>query len=117
MDNSYLPKNGSIAFKNARAEERDKQIFLTSLKNNLRKNNTQQISNKEEDEEGEDLEDQLEKEQEDIESDPVRRQHFNYTENSIIVNGHPEIFLNDRSEICQYGLTRTKFPVFQTNRL
>ena len=49
MDNSYLPKNGSIAFKNARAEERDKQIFLTSLKNNLRKNNTlaiEGISNK-----------------------------------------------------------------------
>ena len=47
------------------------------------------------DEEGEDeLEIAVEKEEEDIQNDPVRRQHFNYSEYSALVNGHPEIFLD-----------------------
>ena len=41
-----------------------------------------------------DLEDEMDKEEKDIQDDPVRRQHFNYTEYSCLVNGHPEIFLN-----------------------
>ena len=49
-------------------------------------------------EDSDDLEKELEREEADIESDPVRRQHFNYAENSVIVNGHPEIFLNDDGE-------------------
>ncbi len=47
-----------------------------------------------EDEE-DDLETELAKEEEDIQNDPVRRQHFNYCENSWLVNSHPEIFLNN----------------------
>ena len=47
------------------------------------------------DEEGEDeLEIAVEQEEEDIQNDPVRRQHFNYSEYSTLVNGHPEIFLD-----------------------
>ena len=50
----------------------------------------------EEDEEGEDdMEAALEAEEEDIQDDPVRRQHFNYSEYSTLVNGHPEIFLDN----------------------
>ena len=41
------------------------------------------------------LEDEMDKEEKDIQDDPVRRQHFNYTEYSCLVNGHPEIFLNN----------------------
>ena len=37
----------------------------------------------------------VEQEEEDIQNDPVRRQHFNYNEYSTLVNGHPDIFLND----------------------
>ena len=48
------------------------------------------------DDEGEDeMEIAMEKEEEDIENDPVRRQHFNYNEYSTLVNGHPEIFLDN----------------------
>ena len=43
-----------------------------------------------------DLEDEMDKEERDIQDDPVRRQHFNYTEYSCLVNGHPEIFLNSK---------------------
>ena len=50
---------------------------------------------KDSDEEGEDeLEIAVEQEEEDIQNDPVRRQHFNYSEYSALVNGHPEIFLD-----------------------
>ena len=45
-------------------------------------------------EELEDLEDELAKDEEDIQNDPVRRQHFNYSANSVLVNGHPEIMLD-----------------------
>ena len=41
-----------------------------------------------------DLEDEMDKEEKDIQDDLVRWQHFNYTEYSCLVNGHPEIFLN-----------------------
>ena len=37
----------------------------------------------------------MEKEEEDIQNDPVRRQHFKYNEFSAIVNGHPTIFLDE----------------------
>ena len=48
------------------------------------------------DDEGEDeIEQAMEQEEEDIENDPVRRQHFNYNEYSTLVNGHPEIFLDN----------------------
>ena len=43
----------------------------------------------------EDLETVLENESEDIQNDPIRRQHFNYQENSYLVNAHPEIFLDE----------------------
>ena len=47
------------------------------------------------DDEGEDeMEIAVEQEEEDIENDPVRRQHFNYNEYSALVNGHPDIFLD-----------------------
>ena len=47
------------------------------------------------DDEGEDeLEIAMEEEEEDIQNDPVRRQHFNYNEYSTLVNGHPDIFLD-----------------------
>ena len=50
---------------------------------------------KDSEEEGEDaLEIAVEQEEQDIENDPVRRQHFNYSEYSTLVNGHPEIFLD-----------------------
>jgi len=50
---------------------------------------------KDSDEEGEDeLEIAVEQEEKDIQNDPVRRQHFNYSEYSALVNGHPEIFLD-----------------------
>ena len=42
-----------------------------------------------------DLEDEMDKEEKEIQDDPVRRPHFNYTEYSCLVNGHPEIFLNN----------------------
>ena len=42
-----------------------------------------------------DLVDEMDKEDKDIRDDPVRQQHFNYTEYSCLVNGHPEIFLNN----------------------
>ena len=49
----------------------------------------------ESDDEGEDeLEIAVEQEEEDIQNDPVRRQHFNYNEYSALVNGHPDIFLD-----------------------
>ena len=49
----------------------------------------------EDDDEGEDdMEGVMEQEEEDIQSDPVRRQHFTYNQYSALVNGHPEIFLN-----------------------
>ena len=47
------------------------------------------------DEECEDeMEIAVEQEEQDIENDPVRRQHFNYNEYSALVNGHPELFLD-----------------------
>ena len=49
----------------------------------------------EEDESDEDLEVVLEREEEDIQNDPVRRQHFKYNEYSALVNGHPTIFLDE----------------------
>ena len=49
----------------------------------------------EDDDEGEDeLEIAVQQEEEDIQNDPVRRQHFNYNEYSALVNGHPDIFLD-----------------------
>ena len=36
----------------------------------------------------------MEQEEEDIQNDPVRRQHFDYNEYSTLVNGHPDIFLD-----------------------
>ena len=42
-----------------------------------------------------DLEEELSREERDINNDPVRRQHFNYHANSVLVNGHPEILLDD----------------------
>ena len=51
---------------------------------------------KDSDEEEEDLlEMAVEQEEQDIQDDPVRRQHFNYSEYSALVNGHPEIFLDN----------------------
>ena len=41
-----------------------------------------------------DLEEELAKEEEDLKNDPVRRQHFNYNANSVLINGHPEIMLD-----------------------
>ena len=47
------------------------------------------------DDEGEmDVEGVMEQEEEDIQNDPVRRQHFQYNQFSALVNGHPEIFVN-----------------------
>ena len=37
----------------------------------------------------------MQREEEDIQNDPVRRQHFKYNEYSAIVNGHPTIFLDE----------------------
>ena len=35
----------------------------------------------------------------------MRRQHFDYSENSVLVNGHPEIFLNDDgNQVAKDGL-------------
>jgi hypothetical protein len=45
-------------------------------------------------ENNEDLEEELAREEEDLKNDPVRRQHFNYNANSVLVNGHPEIMLD-----------------------
>ena len=42
-----------------------------------------------------DIEDELAKDEADMENDPVRRQHFNYSQNSVLVNGYPEIMLDD----------------------
>ena len=42
-----------------------------------------------------DLEIELEKEQEDIQNDPIRRQHFDYARFSCAVNAQPEMFLNE----------------------
>ena len=38
---------------------------------------------------------ELDREEEEIRDDPVRRNHFNYSEFSCLVNGSPEIFLDD----------------------
>ena len=38
---------------------------------------------------------ELDREEEEIQDDPVRRNHFNYSEFSCLVNGSPEIFLDD----------------------
>merc|ERR1712143_85638 len=44
----------------------------------------------------------LDGEEEDIQNDPVRREHFSYNEYSAIVNGAPEIFLDaEGSEIAK----------------
>ena len=45
---------------------------------------------------------ELDQEEEDIRNDPVRANHFNYSEFSCLVNGSPEIFLdNDGSgKLC-----------------
>ena len=40
----------------------------------------------------------MEQEEEDIQDDPVRRQHFNYNEYSTLVNGHPDIFLDSEGK-------------------
>ena len=40
------------------------------------------------------IDNELERENQDIEDDTIRRHHFNYTEYSCLVNGHPEIFLD-----------------------
>ena len=48
-----------------------------------------------EDEVEEDLEGVMDQEEEDVQNDPVRRQHFKYNEYSTLVNGHPEMFLDD----------------------
>ena len=42
-----------------------------------------------------DLNFELDREEEEIQNDPVRRNHFNYSEYSCLVNGSPEIFLDD----------------------
>ena len=56
----------------------------------------------------EDLEDEMDKEEQDIQDDPVRRQHFNYTEYSCLVNGHPEIFLNSEgNQVTNYIFWKT----------
>ena len=73
------------------------------IEENLEKPNTPELADVEDkamgdpddNEAGEDeMEIAVEQELEDIESDPVRRQHFNYNEYSTLVNGHPDIFLN-----------------------
>lgn len=46
------------------------------------------------DEGADEVEIAMEQEEEDIENDPVRRQHFDYNEYSTLVNGHPDIFLD-----------------------
>ena len=57
------------------------------------------VRDSDEEEEGEDdMEEALDAEEEDIQNDPVRRQHFKYCEYSALVNGHPEIFLNSEGE-------------------
>ena len=38
---------------------------------------------------------ELDREEKEIQDDPVRRNHFNYSEFSCLVNGSPEIFLDD----------------------
>ena len=58
-----------------------------------------------EDEVEDELEVELKRDQEDIQNDVVRRQHFDYSENSVLVNGHPEIFLNDDgNQVAKDGL-------------
>jgi hypothetical protein len=57
----------------------------------------------------EDLEAELNKDEEDIKNDPVRRQHFNYSENSCLVNGHPEIFLdNDGNQVANLNFAQAE---------
>ena len=60
-------------------------------------------SDEEDDEvEEDDMEEALEAEEEDIQNDPVRRQHFKYNEYSTLVNGAPEIFLDgDGNQIAK----------------
>ena len=41
-----------------------------------------------------DIDNELERDAQDIQDDTIRRHHFNYTEYSCLVNGHPEIFLD-----------------------
>ena len=41
-----------------------------------------------------DLKEEIDREEQDLRNDPVRRQHFNYSENSVLVNGHPEVMLD-----------------------
>ena len=62
----------------------------------------QAVRDSDEGDEGEDeMEIAVEQEEEDIENDPVRRQHFNYSEYSALVNGHPDIFLdNDGNQVA-----------------
>ena len=52
------------------------------------------ISNQENINNEDELENELQEETEDIKTDPVRRQHFNYNEYTVLVHGHPEIQLN-----------------------
>ena len=47
----------------------------------------------------------VEREEQDIEDDPIRRHHFNYTEYSCLVNGHPEIFLdNEGNQVHNFNI-------------
>ena len=54
----------------------------------------QAVGDSDADESGDEMEIAVEQEEEDIQADPVRRQHFDYNEYSALVNGHPDIFLD-----------------------
>merc|ERR1719295_2423597 len=54
----------------------------------------QAVRDSDADEGDDEMEIAVEQEEEDIQDDPVRRQHFDYNEYSALVNGHPDIFLD-----------------------
>ena len=73
------------------AEEKVSQHLLEEERNGL----TDELL---EDEDIDDLEQEMNIDEKDMRNDPVRRQHFNYSANSVLVNGHPEIMLDDEGK-------------------
>ena len=51
-----------------------------------------------------DLEDELDREEQDIQDDTICQNHFNYSEYSCLVNGHPEIFLDSEGNQVNFVL-------------
>ena len=101
---SYDTKEGYEARRRERKKRTDRQEQdKDNIEENLGQILIEDIQNEPNDEvvesgDMDELEQEMAIDEDDIRNDPVRRQHFNYSANSVLVNGHPEIMLNNEGK-------------------